>query len=153
MPCKLVDTYHSFEGTCCCHLQITRFIWDDHEYKGVMRAVPLLRRLAASLSSRRPGFDPGWVHVGFVVNKVTLGQGFLEYFGFPLSVSFHRCSVTRKRAKNSSHHHLVHHRVAQEALRLWCVRSVCCGALLHYRKRGGNDVGGSLLLGKVMPWT
>jgi hypothetical protein len=28
------------------------------------------------------------------------GTGFsLEFFGFPLSVSFHRCSITRKRTK------------------------------------------------------
>jgi hypothetical protein len=25
----------------------------------------------------------------------------------------------------------LHHRVAQEALRLWCVRIICCGALLN----------------------
>jgi hypothetical protein len=37
-------------------------------------AVPWLRRLAARLPPRRPGFDPGSVHVGFVVDKVALGQ-------------------------------------------------------------------------------
>jgi hypothetical protein len=41
-------------------------------------------------------FDPRSVHVGFVVDKVALGQGFPEYFGLPLSISFHRCSITRK---------------------------------------------------------
>jgi hypothetical protein len=40
------------------------------------RAVPWLRRLAAGLPPRRPGFDPGLVHVGFVVDKVALGEGF-----------------------------------------------------------------------------
>jgi hypothetical protein len=39
-------------------------------------AVPWLRRLVAGLSPRRPGFDPGSVHVGFVVDKVALGQVF-----------------------------------------------------------------------------
>jgi hypothetical protein len=39
-------------------------------------AVPWLRRLAAGLPPRRPGFHPGSVHVGFVVNKVALGQVF-----------------------------------------------------------------------------
>ena len=39
-------------------------------------AVPWLRRLVAGLSLRRPGFDPGSIHVGFVVNKVALGQVF-----------------------------------------------------------------------------
>jgi hypothetical protein len=41
-------------------------------------AVPWLGRLAAGLPPRRPGFDPGSVHVGFVVDKVTLGQVFLR---------------------------------------------------------------------------
>jgi hypothetical protein len=34
--------------------------------------------------------------VGFVVDKVALGQGFPEYFSLPQSISFHRCSITRK---------------------------------------------------------
>jgi hypothetical protein len=34
--------------------------------------------------------------VGFVVDKVVLGQVFFsEYFGFALSISFHWCSITR----------------------------------------------------------
>jgi hypothetical protein len=28
--------------------------------------------------------------VGFVVDKVALGQGFSEYFGFPCQSSFHK---------------------------------------------------------------
>jgi hypothetical protein len=28
--------------------------------------------------------------VGFVVNKVALGQNFSEYFGFPCQFAFHR---------------------------------------------------------------
>jgi hypothetical protein len=39
----------------------------------VPRAVPWLRRLFAGLS---PRFDPGSVHVGFVVDKVALGRVF-----------------------------------------------------------------------------
>jgi hypothetical protein len=53
--------------------------------------VPWLRSLVAGLSPRSPGFAPGSIHVGFVVDKVALGQGFLR----PLSVSFHRRSPTR----------------------------------------------------------
>jgi hypothetical protein len=41
-------------------------------------------------------FDPGSVYVGFVVDKVALGQGFPEYFGLPQAISFHQCSITRK---------------------------------------------------------
>jgi hypothetical protein len=37
-------------------------------------AVPWLRRLVAGLSPGRPGFDPGLVHVGFLVDEVALGQ-------------------------------------------------------------------------------
>jgi hypothetical protein len=34
---------------------------------------------------------------------VALGQVFPpEYFGFPLSISFHRCSITRKNEKNTN---------------------------------------------------
>ena len=39
-----------------------------------LMAVPWLRLLVAGLPPRRPGFDPGPVHVGFVVDKVALGQ-------------------------------------------------------------------------------
>jgi hypothetical protein len=45
-------------------------------------AVPWLRQLVAGLSPRRPGLDPGSVHVGFVVDKVTLGQVFLRVLRF-----------------------------------------------------------------------
>jgi hypothetical protein len=31
--------------------------------------------------------------VGFVVDKVALGQGFLQLLRFPLSISFHQCSI------------------------------------------------------------
>jgi hypothetical protein len=41
-------------------------------------AVPYLKRLAAGFLPQRPGFEPGSGHVGFVVNKVALGQVFSE---------------------------------------------------------------------------
>ena len=37
------------------------------------------------------GFNPKPAHVGFVVDNVTLGQVFLEYFSSPSSV--HQCST------------------------------------------------------------
>jgi hypothetical protein len=46
------------------------------EEVSLKKAVPWLRRLVAGLSPQRPGFDPGSVHVGFVVEKVALGQVF-----------------------------------------------------------------------------
>jgi hypothetical protein len=61
------------------------------------RAVPWLRRLVAGLPPRRPGSDPGSVHAGFVVDEVA---GFFpEYFGFPLSISFHRAPLLGNRQK------------------------------------------------------
>jgi hypothetical protein len=39
-------------------------------------AMPWLRRLAAGFAPRRPGLEPGSDHVGFVVDKVTLGGRF-----------------------------------------------------------------------------
>jgi hypothetical protein len=40
------------------------------------KAVSWLRLLGADLSLPRPGFYPGSVHAGFVVDKVALGQDF-----------------------------------------------------------------------------
>jgi hypothetical protein len=53
-------------STCRC-----RFI-----ILNITLTVPWLRRLVAGLSQRRPGFDPASVNVGFVVDKVALGQVF-----------------------------------------------------------------------------
>jgi hypothetical protein len=44
--------------------------------------------VVAGFPPRRPGFDPGSGQVGFVVDKVALGQVFSEYFGFPCKSSF-----------------------------------------------------------------
>jgi hypothetical protein len=58
-----------------------------------------LYRTAKYLS--RPGwlrFEPGSDHMGFVVDKVALGQVFFEYFSFPCQYSFQRLL--------HSHHHL-----------------------------------------------
>jgi hypothetical protein len=45
-------------------------------------AVPWLKRLVAGLSPRRPGFAPGSILVGFVVDKVALGQVYLRVLRF-----------------------------------------------------------------------
>jgi hypothetical protein len=58
----------------------------------------------------------------------------LQYFGFPLSISFHRWSNTWKNEKIN-----LHHSVAQYAWRLRCVRGICCGAL-HQKKNPNNAV-------------
>jgi hypothetical protein len=57
-------------------------------------AVPCLKRLVAGLLPLRAVLAPRAVHVGFMVDKVALGQVFFsESFGFPLSVLFHRYSI------------------------------------------------------------
>jgi hypothetical protein len=44
----------------------------------LIMAMPWLRQLVASLSLQRNEFLPGLVHIGFVVDKVALGQIFLH---------------------------------------------------------------------------
>jgi hypothetical protein len=46
--------------------------------------MPWLGRVIAGLSMRKPGFDPGSVHVGFVVDKVALGLVFPRVLWFSL---------------------------------------------------------------------
>jgi hypothetical protein len=52
-----------------------------------MFAVTWFRRFVAGLTRRRPGFAPGSAHVGFVVDKVELRQGFLQVL--PFSCRYH----------------------------------------------------------------
>jgi hypothetical protein len=49
-----------------------------------------LRWLVAGFPPRLPRFDPRLSHVGFVVDKVALGQVFSENVGFPCQFSFHQ---------------------------------------------------------------
>jgi hypothetical protein len=52
--------------------------------------VPLLRRFVAGFPPRRSGFYPRSGYMGFMVDKVALGQVFSEYFSFPYEFLFHR---------------------------------------------------------------
>jgi hypothetical protein len=68
------------------------------------------RRLVVGLSPRRRGFDAGSVYVGFVVDKVVLGQVFLRVLRFsPVNFIPPVLHYTEKR-KSSNY---LHHRVAQ----------------------------------------
>jgi hypothetical protein len=49
-----------------------------------------VNRLVAGFPPRRPRFEPGPGYMGFVVDKVALGQVFSEYFGFLCYFAFHR---------------------------------------------------------------
>jgi hypothetical protein len=62
------------------------------------KAAPQLKRLVADFPPRRPRFGLGSAHVGFVVDKVALGQVFSEYFGFPYQSLFYKLL--------HNHHHL-----------------------------------------------
>jgi hypothetical protein len=56
------------------------------EYTCWQQAVPWIRLLIAGLSPKRPGL----IHVGFLVDRVALGQVFLRVLRFsPVNISFH----------------------------------------------------------------
>jgi hypothetical protein len=80
----MLSGWHSVQAAGVDFLEY-RCGWDKTLTTGVTgnrRAVPWLRRLVACLSPRRPEFDPGSVHVGFVVDKVALGPVFLRVLRF-----------------------------------------------------------------------
>jgi hypothetical protein len=58
----------------------------------------LASKTSHGFSPRRPEFEPGSGRVGFVVNKVALGQVSSKYFTFPCQFAFHRLL--------HNHHHL-----------------------------------------------
>jgi hypothetical protein len=65
-----------------------RLHFGGHRISGVntkvnVLAVQWLRQLVAGLLPLRPGFALASVHVGFVVDKVALGQVFLRVLRFP----------------------------------------------------------------------
>jgi hypothetical protein len=80
LDCILTPLYqiHTHTRTpaysAACPKEFRRLLYREEELQE--GAVPRLRRLVAGLPPRRPGFDPGSVHVGFVVDKVSLGQVF-----------------------------------------------------------------------------
>jgi hypothetical protein len=51
---------------------------------------PCFRRLVSRFSPRWPGFNLRSVYVGFVVDRVVLGQDLSEYFGFLCQFLFHQ---------------------------------------------------------------
>jgi hypothetical protein len=52
-----------------------------------------VRAIAQAVSRRLPAFEPGSGHVGFMANKVALGQGFSEYFVSPAKSHSTDCST------------------------------------------------------------
>jgi hypothetical protein len=84
-----------FKKNNCTQLdEMTKQGWTDftvlthsvNKFTCMEKAAPWLKRLVAGFPQRRPGFEPGSDHVGFVVDKVALGQVFLQVLRFPLSI-------------------------------------------------------------------
>jgi hypothetical protein len=73
-------------------------------------AMPCLRRLYSGLSLLRPGFDRGSIHVGFVVDKVALGQVYARVLRFSPVNFISPVPITWKNRKKINH---LHHRVAE----------------------------------------
>jgi hypothetical protein len=67
--------YRAVRNESLCIIQVNFLLY---------KAMSSLRRLVSSLSSRRTMFDPKSVHLGFVVDRVTLEQVFLGILKFPL---------------------------------------------------------------------
>jgi hypothetical protein len=53
----------------------------------------MTQAVSQRLSPKRPGFETGPFHVGYVVNEVALDRIFLRVLRFSLSISFHRDSA------------------------------------------------------------
>jgi hypothetical protein len=80
--CKFTDPPPPFT----LHANLVRN--DTGNRQSCSNAVPWFRRLVPGLSTRRPGFELGSVRVGFVVDKVTLGQVFLQVVRFSPVIIF-----------------------------------------------------------------
>jgi hypothetical protein len=74
--------------------QLSAFlIWCLYFYKFIylfIYGLAIAKLLVAGFPPRLPGFEPWTRHVGYVVDKVALGQVFSDYFDFPCQFLFHR---------------------------------------------------------------
>jgi hypothetical protein len=57
---------------------------------------PIAQAASRWLPTAAARFEPRSGYVGFVVDKVALGQVFSEYFGFPCQFSSHRLLYTQQ---------------------------------------------------------
>jgi hypothetical protein len=63
---------------------------DLKSYSGVLAKFLIILTVSRRLPTSASLFRARSGHVGFVVDKVALGQVFSEYFSFPCHISFHR---------------------------------------------------------------
>jgi hypothetical protein len=80
------DSVHTLTAT----VNFSRRYPNSFSKQSVTNEFSRLWHLAVEFSCQGQQFDPRPICVGFVVDKVALGQVFLGvYYSFPLSVSFH----------------------------------------------------------------
>ena len=63
------------------------------------KSLPWIRRLVADSHRGGPGSIPSQSMWDLWWKKWHWDKFFPEYFGFPMSISFHQCSTTRKKKK------------------------------------------------------
>jgi hypothetical protein len=135
----MCDIQPQCEGDCCssflhCSSGSNEHTHDTCVSKYIevthLSAVLWLRQLVAGLSLQRPGFDRKSVHVGYMVDKVALGQV------FPPSTSVFPCQFhsTGVPLHGKMKKLIIFIIAAQQASRLQCIHSMCCGAL-HRKKK------------------
>jgi hypothetical protein len=84
--------------SCLCKIFLHKIIKNSNNPKikiylkkyYLILAMPWLKRLVTGFPPWWPRFKTWSSHVGFVVDKVALGQVFSKYFGFPYQSSFHQ---------------------------------------------------------------
>jgi hypothetical protein len=97
-------------------------------------------RAMAQAVSRRPSAAEDRVRSRVSPCGVCGGQSgtetgfFSELSVFPCQFHSTGAPLLVKLGKKIAHLHL-YHKVAQKPLRLWCVLSICCGALHHVKKK------------------
>lgn len=90
--CLLIVVLNWTVGRCYLHLNLTLFV------KGKENVTPIVlswvSRLFVRLSTRMKRFDPRLVHVGCVMDRVTLGHVTHRALRLTLSASFHSVSYS-----------------------------------------------------------
>jgi hypothetical protein len=89
-PCSLAQIHRRFRYVYSPIYLVER-LYVTTFWKTVFFKVPFGRamtRLVAGLSPRRPSFAFRSSHMGFMVDKVALGQIFSKFFGFPCQYDF-----------------------------------------------------------------
>jgi hypothetical protein len=82
-------------------------------------AVPWLKRLVPGLSPQRPGIAPGSIHVGFVLEKMALGQVFLRVLRLSPANIIPPLSPPHELCDSSDQQHIITTWVLSQELHFW----------------------------------